>query len=126
MKNKKVLFSTLVGAVIIAVVLKYGPVKAIVYGQGWPRILIGIVLFLVVLGFVLQEVQKSRNFHKAFAAYVAAYDLTPEKLGRLTSFNKSEFVYDGKVLHFENGTTENRERLLADLQRQFGPIGKQQ
>lgn len=122
MKNPKVLFSTLVGAIIIAVVLKYGPIKELVYGEGWPRILIGVVLFLVVLGFILQEVQKARNFHKEFAAYVAAYDLTPEKLGRLTSFKKAEFVYDGEVLRFENGTTENRAQLLADLRRQFGPL----
>ena len=44
MKNPKVLFSTLVGAIIIAVVLKYGPIKELVYGEGWPRILIGVVL----------------------------------------------------------------------------------
>lgn len=124
MKNKKVLFSTLVGAIIIAVVLEYGPIKEVVYGEGWPRILIGVVLFLVILGFSLQELQKSRRFHKEFAAYVATYDLTPEKLGRLTSFHKYDFSYDGKVLRFENGTTENRAQLLADLRRQFGPIEK--
>jgi hypothetical protein len=124
MKNKKVLFSTLMGAIIIAVVLEYGPIKEVVYGEGWPRILIGVVLFLVILVFSLQELQKSRRFHKEFAAYVSAYDLTPEKLGRLTSFHKYDFSYDGKVLRFENGTTENRAQLLADLRRQFGPIEK--
>lgn len=122
MKKKTILLSTIVGAILLAAFLKLEPVKELVYGEGWPRRLIGLLLFLVVVGFSIQSLQKSQRFHKEFKAYVDTYDLTPEKLSRLTGFNKYDFSYDGKSLHFEQGTTENRERLLADLRNHFGPI----
>ena len=122
--KKTLLLSTVVGAILLAAFLKLEPVKALVYGEGWPRRLIGLVLFLVVVGFAVQSLRKSQHFHKEFKAYVDTYDLTPEKLSRLTEFNKYDFSYDGKTLRFEQGTTENRERLLADLRRHFGPINE--
>ena len=122
MKKKTILLLTVVGAILLAAFLKLEPVQKLVYGEGWPRRFIGLVLFLVVVGFSIQSLQKSRRFHKEFKAYVDIYDLTPEKLSQLTGFNKYDFSYDGKSLHFEQGTTENRERLLADLRHHFGPI----
>lgn len=122
MKNKSLLLSTLVAAILLTVILGFSPVKEFVYSDNWTRKIIGAGLFALLLFFWWRGVRRSRQFHKQFQYYVKSHDLTPEKLARITPFTKYDFSYDGDELLFVNGTPENRERLLQTLQEQYGPV----
>ncbi len=122
MNNKRLWLSTLVAALLLTVILGITPVKEVVYSDSWPRKIIGILLFAALLFFWWRGLRQSRSFQRDFQYYVQTYELTPEKLARLTGFTKYDFSYDGDELLFMNSTPENRKRLMTTLQTQFGPV----
>ncbi|KAF1293452.1 hypothetical protein [Candidatus Enterococcus leclercqii] len=122
MNNKRLWLSTLVAALLLTVILGITPVKEVVYSDSWPRKIIGILLFAALLFFWWRGLRQSRSFQRDFQYYVKTYELTPEKLARLTGFTKYDFSYDGDELLFMNSTPENRKRLMTTLQTQFGPV----
>ncbi|MFY1066925.1 hypothetical protein [Enterococcus sp. AD013-P3] len=122
MNNKRLWLSTLVAALLLTVILGITPVKEVVYSDSWPRKIIGILLFVALLFFWWRGLRQSRSFQRDFQYYVKTYELTPEKLARLTGFTKYDFSYDGDELLFMNSTPENRKRLMTTLQTQFGPV----
>lgn len=122
MNNKRLWLSTLVAALLLTVILGITPVKEVVYSDSWPRKIIGILLFAALLFFWWRGLRQSRSFQRDFQYYVKTYELTPEKLARLTGFTKYDFSYDGDELFFMNSTPENRKRLMTTLQTQFGPV----
>ncbi len=119
-KDSKQALIALGFGLILLIVLNVEPVKEIVYADNWVRKVIGLLILVVVLFSLYRGAAKSKAFHQEFQRYVQEQHLTPEKLARLTEFNKADFYYEGTELVFRVGSPENREKLLKQLREHFG------